>query len=83
MACRVRPGHPWPCRARNSSRPADALKVYGLASETVLIFQTPYVEGVTPADRLLHEGLVMDVKAVKETGWRRGLEIMATGAGVP
>jgi hypothetical protein len=36
------------------------------------------VEGVTPAERIIHGVLVFNVKEIKQIGRRRGLEIRAT-----
>jgi hypothetical protein len=43
--------------------------------------QTRYMEGVTPADRILHANRLFDVKEIKEIGRRSGLDIRAAGQG--
>jgi hypothetical protein len=43
--------------------------------------QTRYLEGVTPADRILHANRHFDVKEIKVIDRRSGLEIRATGQG--
>ena len=40
--------------------------------------RTRYVEGVTPADRIVSNNRTFDIKEVKAIGRRRGLEIRST-----
>jgi hypothetical protein len=53
----------------------ELLRNYGPASESVAIFQTRSIDGVTPADHLLEAVASFDIKEVTEIGRRRGLEI--------
>lgn len=47
----------------------------GVVEETVVVFRTRWLAGVTNADRILYEGAAFDVKETKEIGRRRGLEV--------
>lgn len=47
----------------------------GAVEETVTVFRTRWLAGVTGADRVTSEGVIFDVKEAKEIGRRRGLEI--------
>lgn len=58
----------------------EFLKTAGESAETVVVFRIRYLEGVTPADRILHATGRYDVKEIKEIGRRRGLEIRSRGA---
>jgi hypothetical protein len=49
----------------------------GIAAESILVFRIRYIEGVTPADRIVSSDRVFDVKEIKELGRRRGLELRA------
>lgn len=47
----------------------------GAESETVIIFRTRFLDGVTTADRVAFAGAAYDIKETKEIGRRGGLEI--------
>lgn len=47
----------------------------GAESDTVIIFRTRFLNGVTTADRVVLAGDAYDVKELKEIGRRQGLEI--------
>jgi SPP1 family predicted phage head-tail adaptor len=53
----------------------EYIRNYGVSDETVTIFRTRYLDGVTLAHRVVYAGLVHNIKGVKEIGRRRGLEI--------
>lgn len=55
----------------------EFIKAYGASDETVVIFRTRYLSGVTNADRIVYEGQTFNLKEVKEIGRRRGLELRA------
>ncbi|WP_296435576.1 MULTISPECIES: head-tail adaptor protein [unclassified Rhizobium] len=49
----------------------------GAEDETVIIFRTRWLAGVTTADRVVYEGGYFNLKEVKELGRRNGLELRA------
>ncbi|WAJ30952.1 phage head closure protein [Antarcticirhabdus aurantiaca] len=53
----------------------EFLRASGEASESVLVFRTRYLAGVTNAHRLTFESRQFDIKEVKEIGRRAGLEL--------
>jgi SPP1 family predicted phage head-tail adaptor len=48
-------------------------------TRTTVVFRTRFFDGVTPADRLAFDGGHYDIRAVKEIGRSRGLELTAEG----
>jgi SPP1 family predicted phage head-tail adaptor len=56
----------------------EFLRSGGIAAESTVIFRTRYIEGVTPAARIVFNGHEYDVKETREIGRRRGLEIHST-----
>ncbi|NTH50934.1 phage head closure protein [Agrobacterium rhizogenes] len=50
----------------------------GAVDETVIIFRTRYLAGVTNADRISYGDGVLNLKEVKEIGRRQGLELRCT-----
>tara|TARA_R110002020_G_scaffold296135_1_gene511764 strand:- start:724 stop:1041 length:318 start_codon:yes stop_codon:yes gene_type:complete len=59
----------------------DFLRSYGTAPETLTIFRTRWIEGVTTAMRLRYEGRSLEIVETKEIGRRIGLEIRCKGLG--
>lgn len=55
----------------------EFIRSRGASSETVVIFRTRYLAGVTLADRIVFEGAAFNIKEAKELGRRRGLELRA------
>jgi SPP1 family predicted phage head-tail adaptor len=53
----------------------EYLRDYGVSDETVTIFRTRWIDGVTLSDRVVYAGLLHNIKSVKEIGRRRGLEL--------
>lgn len=49
----------------------------GAVDETVIVFRTRWLAGVTTADRIQYEGEDFNLKEVKELGRRKGLELRA------
>lgn len=47
----------------------------GASDETVIVFRTRFVEGVTNADRVVFDGIVHELKEIKELGRGDGLEL--------
>ncbi len=52
----------------------------GAVDETVIIFRTRYLSGVTNADRIAYDGSTFNLKEVKEIGRRKGLELRCVRA---
>ncbi|MFI3904328.1 phage head closure protein [Ochrobactrum sp. S1502_03] len=53
----------------------EFIRSYGASDETVIIFRTRFIDGVTPEDRITYGGGEYDIKEVKELGRRQGLEV--------
>ena len=53
----------------------EFLRAYGELSESVVVFRTRYLDGVTTAHRVGYEGRQFDIKELKEIGRRKGLEL--------
>lgn len=53
----------------------EFLRSYGEADETVVIFRTRYVAGITNADRVVYQGRIHNIREVKEIGRRVGMEL--------
>lgn len=49
----------------------------GAVDETIIIFRTRWLAGVTTADRIEYEGVALNIKETKEIGRRKGLELRA------
>lgn len=52
----------------------------GAVDETIVIFRTRWLAGVTTADRLQYEDGFFNIKETKEIGRRKGLELRAVRA---
>lgn len=59
----------------------EYIRSYGASDETVTIFRTRYVAGITNADRVRFEGQTYDIKEFKELGRGKGLEIRCKSFG--
>ena len=66
---------------RIQSSTDEFIQAQGANAETVMIFRTRFVAGVTTADRVLYEGGVFNIREVKELGRRRGLELRTENDG--
>ena len=53
----------------------ELVRQYGIDSNTLIVFRTRFMAGITTADRVVHDGLLHDIKEIKEIGRRKGLEI--------
>lgn len=53
----------------------EFIQAYGASDETVIIFRTRWMDGVTLADRVYYEGGYFDVKEVREIGRRKGMDL--------
>lgn len=49
----------------------------GATDDTIIIFRTRYLAGITNADRIHYDGDFYNVKETKEIGRRKGLELRA------
>ncbi len=47
----------------------------GASDETVIVFRTRYLAGVTNADRIVFDGFIHEIKETKELGRGDGLEL--------
>ncbi|AQZ50528.1 phage head closure protein [Martelella mediterranea] len=59
----------------------EFLRDYGATDETAVVFRVRWRDGITPADRIIHDGLIFDLKQVKEIGRRKGLELRCVSTG--
>ncbi|SKA26334.1 phage head closure protein [Consotaella salsifontis] len=53
----------------------EYLRAYGEISESVIVFRTRFLDGVTTTHRVGYEGRHFNIKEVKEIGRRKGLEL--------
>jgi SPP1 family predicted phage head-tail adaptor len=58
----------------------EFIQAYGASDETVIIFRTRWIGGVTNADRIQYEGSAFNIKETKEIGRRKGLELRVVRA---
>ncbi|MBB4123286.1 phage head closure protein [Martelella radicis] len=59
----------------------EFLRDYGAIDETAVVFRVRWRDGITPADRVVHDGMVFKLKQVKEIGRRKGLELRCVSSG--
>lgn len=52
----------------------EFIRNYGAADETVIVFRTRFLAGVTNADRIAFEGEAFNIKEISPIGRKRGLE---------
>ncbi|SCM70028.1 putative Phage head-tail adaptor [uncultured Pleomorphomonas sp.] len=52
----------------------------GAEAETVIVFRTRYLAGVTTADRIGYQGAAFNIKETTEIGRRKGLELRCVRA---
>ena len=62
-------------RGRKPELTRDCDPLTATTKSPIELRRTRSIEGVTPADRILHGVLVFSVKAINEIGRRRGREI--------
>ena len=53
----------------------------GVSDETTVVFRTWWHDGITPADRILFDGTLHNIKEIKPIGRRAGLEIRTFAKG--
>ncbi|WP_275789112.1 phage head closure protein [Pararhizobium gei] len=56
----------------------EYIRASGEGDETVAIFRTRYIDGVTNADRVQFDGLLHNIRQVTEIRRRKGLELRTT-----
>lgn len=59
----------------------EFIRGFGASDETVIIFRTRWLDGVTNADRISYEDVIHNLKEVKEIGRHKGLELRCIAAG--
>lgn len=58
----------------------EFIEAQGATDDTVVIFRTRWLSGVTTADRIHYEGRFFNIKETKEIGRRKALELRAVSA---
>lgn len=58
----------------------EFIRAYGASDETVVVFRTRFLGGVTNANQIIYDGAAFNIKEVKEIGRRKGLELRAVRA---
>ncbi|MEQ1405641.1 phage head closure protein [Neorhizobium sp. Rsf11] len=58
----------------------EFIRAFGASDESVIVFRTRWLAGVTNADRIVYEGQDFNIKEVKEIGRHRGLELRTVRA---
>ena len=53
----------------------------GASDETAIAFRTWWRDGITNADRVIYEGVVHNLKEIKELGRRSGMELRTISYG--
>lgn len=56
----------------------EFIRNYGAADETVAVFRTRFLAGVTNADRISFDGTTFNIKEIAVQGRNRGLEFRCT-----
>lgn len=59
----------------------EFLRASGESTETVIVFRTRYVDGITLADRVIYQDRPHNLIETKELGRRRGLELRCKAVG--
>ena len=59
----------------------EFMRSYGISDETVVVFRTRYIAGITTADRVHYQGAYFGISEVKEIGRRKGLELRCSKVG--
>lgn len=55
----------------------ETQRAFGAAQDTLTVFRTRFVEGITTANVIVHDDQGYDIVGIKEIGRRVGLEIRA------
>jgi SPP1 family predicted phage head-tail adaptor len=59
----------------------EFIRAFGASDETVTVFRTRYIAGVTTSHRVVHDGKVHNIKEIKEIGRRKALELRTVSIG--
>jgi SPP1 family predicted phage head-tail adaptor len=59
----------------------EFIRAYGATTDTIAIFRTRFLDGVTTADRVTYASRAYDLKEIKEIGRREGLELRCIASG--
>lgn len=59
----------------------EFMRDYGVSDETVVIFRIRWRDDLTNTARLIHDGLVFDIKQLREIGRRKGLDVRCVSTG--
>ena len=59
----------------------EFIRNYGASDQTVIIFRTRWIDGVTNACRVVYDAQVHNIKETKEIGRRKGLDIRTVSIG--
>jgi len=63
-------------RAQSIQAGADEyLRGYGEGDNLATIFRIRWLDGLTPAHRVIYDGTILNIREIKEIGRRRGLEL--------
>jgi len=57
----------------------EFIRAWGASSERLMIFRTRWIDDITLADKVRHDGIDYNIKEIKPIGRRRGLEIRCNG----
>lgn len=60
-----------------TSNTEEFIRAYGASDESRTLFRLRYLDGITPADRIVLDGRIYEITSATEIRRRRGLEIMA------
>lgn len=53
----------------------EYIRNFGASDDTVIVFRTWWLDGVTNADRIIYQSTSFNIKETKEIGRRAGLEL--------
>lgn len=59
----------------------EASRDFGAETTTTTTFRTRWLDGVTPADRVLYQGTTFDIAEATEIGRREGLDLRCSKRG--
>lgn len=70
-------------RAQQVQQSTDEyIRGYGASDETVIVFRIWWFAGLTNADRVIFNGIIHEIKQIKEIGRRSGLELRTLSYGI-
>ncbi len=58
-------------------------RAWGSSSEPTYVFRIRWLDGLTLAHRIVHDGIIREIVELKEIGRRKGWEIRTAGYGTP